>query len=166
MFDRLFLCRIWIARESAAVFGGLGILAGDHCKAASGLGLPFVAVGLMYRQGYFRQRIERDGAQQALFQPHALRDLPIRPVLDSDGAALQVTIALPKREVAVRVWRAEVGHLSLYLLDTDTPDNANEDRSITFQWYGGDRRCRIEQELVLGIGGVRALRALGLALAV
>lgn len=159
-----YFCAEYGLHESLPLYsGGLGILAGDHCKAASGLGLPFVAVGLMYRQGYFRQRIERDGTQNALFQPHDLRDLPINLVYDSHGRPLQISVPMPGREVRVQVWRADIGHLALYLLDTDVPGNAERDCSITFQLYGGGHELRIEQELVLGVGGVRALRALGLA---
>ncbi|MGB7757023.1 MAG: alpha-glucan family phosphorylase [Salinisphaera sp.] len=158
-----YFCAEYGLHESLPIYsGGLGILAGDHCKAASGLGLPFVAVGLMYRQGYFRQQIERDGTQNAMFQPHDLRDLPITLVHADDGEPLQVIVPFPDRDVTVQIWRAEIGHLALYLLDTDVPGNARPDCSITFQLYGGDRRRRIEQELILGVGGVRALRALGL----
>ncbi|WP_353222352.1 alpha-glucan family phosphorylase [Salinisphaera hydrothermalis] len=158
-----YFCAEYGLHESLPLYsGGLGILAGDHCKAASGLGLPFVAVGLMYRQGYFRQQIERDGSQKALFQPHDLRDLPITLVCDDNDAPLQIVVPLPGRDVVVQIWRAEIGHLALYLLDTDVEGNDEADCSITFQLYGGDKKRRIEQELVLGVGGVRALRALGL----
>lgn len=162
-----YFCAEYGLHESLPLYsGGLGILAGDHCKAASGLGLPFVAVGLMYRQGYFRQKIERDGTQLAVFQPHALHDLPLAPVSDDAGQPARVSVSLPGREVQVQIWRVDIGHLALYLLDTDVEDNSDDDRSITYQLYGGGRQRRIEQELVLGVGGVRALRALGLAPAV
>ncbi len=158
-----YFCAEYGLHESLPVYsGGLGILAGDHLKAASSLGLPFVAVGLMYHQGYFIQRIDAAGDQQALFTPHQLRDLPIAPVFNDNNQPLTVGVPMAGREVAVRVWRAEVGQLHLYLLDTDVPANSAADRAITYQLYGGDQALRLAQELVLGVGGVRALRALNL----
>lgn len=158
-----YFCAEYGLHESLPIYsGGLGILAGDHCKAAGVLGLPFVGIGLMYRQGYFHQHIDRDGSQQAIFKPHALRDLPIQPVPGDDGEQLQVRVPMPGREVAARLWRAEMGDLALYLLDTDVATNGEDDRTITYQLYGGGREIRLAQELVLGVGGVRALRALGL----
>jgi glycogen phosphorylase len=159
-----YFCMEYGLHESLQLYsGGLGILAGDHCKAASDLGLPFVAVGLMYRQGFFDQTIDRQGNQRMHQQVFSLDDLPIRPVLDADGEVVKIEVPFPKRQVTVRVWRAEVGRIPLLLLDTDVEDNAPEDRIITHQLYGGDRRMRIAQELVLGVGGVRALRALDLS---
>ena len=139
--------------------GGLGILAADHCKAMSKLWVPFVAVGLLYHQGYFTQRILDDG-QQVADRPYIdPADLPITPALDANGGEVRVRVELAGRVVEIRVWEAKAGHIKLYLLDADLPENAPQDRGITYQLYGGDR---IQQEIVLGIGGVRALRALGL----
>ena len=158
-----YFCAEFGLHESLPLYsGGLGILAGDHCKAASDLGLPFVAVGLMYHQGYFTQIIDEHAEQRVEFHPHRLEDLPITPALDGDGRQVEIELAFPGRSVRVRVWQAMVGHLKLYLLDTDVPGNWNDDRAITYQLYGGDRITRLTQEIVLGIGGVRVLRALGL----
>ena len=150
--------------ESLPIYsGGLGILAGDHCKAASDLRLPFVAVGLLYRQGYFLQTIDNDGNQHAIYRDADFDDLPITPVPGPQGEALRVFVDLLDRKVAVKVWRARVGHVSLFLLDTDLEDNDPHDRDIAHRLYGGDRRTRIEQEIVLAVGGVRALAAMGIA---
>ncbi|MHB1529271.1 MAG: alpha-glucan family phosphorylase [Acidiferrobacteraceae bacterium] len=150
--------------ESLQIYsGGLGILAADHCKAASDLGIPFIAVGLLYRQGYFTQTIDGYGNQIAHYTPTNFSDLPIIPAVTGDGSDLRVHIALPGRQVAVKVWIAVAGHIKLYLLDSDLAENSEQDRSITYQLYGGDTNTRMQQELVLGVGGVRALRALGLA---
>ena len=149
--------------ESLPIYsGGLGILAGDHCKTASDMRLPFVGVGLLYRQGYFAQTIDSQGNQRATYIASDFEDLPILPVQREDGSELKVAIEFPGREVTVKVWRARVGNVSLYLLDTDIEENAAHDRNIAHQLYGGDRTTRIEQEIVLGVGGVRALAALGL----
>jgi starch phosphorylase len=142
--------------------GGLGILAGDHCKAASDMRLPFVAVGLLYRQGYFSQRIDNDGHQIATYTDSDFDDLPIHPAQRPDGSEVHVTIEFPGRTVHAKVWEARIGHVKQYLLDTDLPENSVEDRDITHQLYGGDRRMRIEQEIVLGVGGIRALQELGI----
>lgn len=141
--------------------GGLGILAGDHCKAASDLRLPFVGVGLLYRQGYFSQQIDSDGNQIAGYTDSDFDDLPITPALREDGSEIHVHVDMPGRRVAVKVWVAKVGHVWLNLLDTDLEENAPEDRNITHQLYGGDRHMRIKQEIVLGVGGVRALQEMG-----
>ncbi|MGC4028900.1 MAG: alpha-glucan family phosphorylase [Steroidobacteraceae bacterium] len=146
--------------------GGLGILAGDYCKAASDERLNFVAVGLLYRQGYFSQAVDSEGAQLAGFADADPRDLPVERVLDGAGNWLAVSVPVGDREVRAQLWRAQVGRISVYLLDTNTPANSEADRDITFRLYGGDEAWRIKQEMVLGIGGVRALRALGLAPAV
>jgi starch phosphorylase len=149
--------------ESLPIYsGGLGILAGDHCKAASDLRLPFVGVGLLYREGYFLQTIDRDGHQQVYYNDSDFDDLPISPVMRHDGSELHVPVEIFDRQVWVRVWQAEVGHVRLYLLDTDIERNSPHDRDIAHRLYGGDRTTRIEQELVLGVGGVRALVELGL----
>ncbi len=142
--------------------GGLGILAGDHCKAASDNRLPFVAVGLLYRQGYFSQIFDKDGNQQAVYADSDFEDLPIKPVLNVDASELLVQVPLIDHDIIVKVWEARIGHVRLFLLDTDLPINSEHDRSIAHQLYGGDRTTRIEQEIVLGIGGVRALTAVGL----
>ncbi len=143
--------------------GGLGILAGDHCKSASDLGLPFVAVGLLYRFGYFSQRINRDGWQEASAIDNVFQDLPIREALASDGKTpVVVELAMPGRTVRAKAWEVRIGLTRLILMDTDLTENAPEDRRITYQLYGGDHEMRIQQEIVLGIGGVRALAAMGL----
>jgi starch phosphorylase len=141
--------------------GGLGILAGDHLKTASDLGIPLTAVGLFYREGYFRQMLDASGAQLEIYSINAPESLPVRPVLDAEGMPLRVPIELPGRELRVRVWRASVGRVDLFLLDSDDPLNSPFDRGITAQLYGGDAERRLMQEIVLGIGGWRALQALG-----
>lgn len=149
--------------ESLPVYsGGLGILAGDHCKAASDLCLPFVAVGLLYRQGYFSQTIDGQGNQQPLYCDSDFEDLPVKPVLHDDGSEVRIAVQLPGRAVIVKVWRTQIGHVSLYLLDTDLPENSEHDCLITHQLYGGNKTMRIEQEIILGIGGVAALNAMGI----
>jgi glycogen phosphorylase len=158
-----YFCAEYGLHESLPVYsGGLGILAGDHCKAASDLRVPLVAVGLLYRQGYFVQQIDGQGQQHALYQPVTADDLPIHPVVDADGRELRVQSPLDGGQVLIRVWQAQVGHIRLLLLDCDLPENTPAQRSITFQLYGGGQDMRIQQEMVLGIGGVRALRAMGL----
>lgn len=142
--------------------GGLGVLAGDYCKAASDSGLPFVAIGLMYRHGYFTQTINAAGEQQAHHHPVPIEDLPVRPALDAAGAQIQVQVTIADRRVALLVWELAIGNVRLLLLDSDLPENTVPDRSITYQLYGGDSSTRITQEIVLGIGGVRALRALNI----
>jgi starch phosphorylase len=146
--------------------GGLGVLAGDHCKAASDEALNFVAIGLLYGQGYFIQNVDSDGVQHAIYRDHDLRDLPVEPLRDPTGAWRTVSVPIAGRNVLVRLWEALVGRIRVVLLDTDCPENSAEDRDITHRLYGGDDGTRIRQEMVLGIGGVRALRALGLAPAV
>src|SRR6202162_442057 len=141
--------------------GGLGILAGDHCKSASDLDLNFVAIGLLYRHGYFKQEIDKDGAQQAISLNQNFHHLPIREV-QRDGANLVISVRILDREVFAKVWQLPVGRINLFLLDTDTPENNAEDRLITAELYGGDQEMRMRQEIVLGIGGVRTLNALGI----
>jgi starch phosphorylase len=141
--------------------GGLGILAGDHCKSASDLDLNFVAVGLLYRHGYFRQEIDKDGAQHAVSLNQNFHHLPIREV-QRDGAGLLISVRILDREVFAKVWQLPVGRIDLFLLDTDIPENNAEDRLITAELYGGDQEMRMRQEIVLGIGGVKALKALGI----
>jgi len=141
--------------------GGLGILAGDHCKSASDLDLNFVAVGLLYRHGYFRQEIDKDGTQHAVSLNQNFHHLPIREV-QRDGAGLLISVRILDREVFAKVWQLPVGRIDLFLLDTDIPENNAEDRLITAELYGGDQEMRMRQEIVLGIGGVKALKALGI----
>ncbi|HJT79285.1 MAG TPA: alpha-glucan family phosphorylase, partial [Gemmataceae bacterium] len=150
--------------ESVPVYsGGLGVLAGDHLKSASDLGIPLAGVGLMYREGYFRQYLNVDGWQQERYPENDFFNLPLIPESRPDGAPLTIAIPFPGRDVHARVWRIQVGRVPLYLLDTNIPQNSAADRQITARLYGGDHDTRIQQEMVLGIGGVRALRALGKA---
>lgn len=159
-----YFCAEFGFHESLPIYsGGLGILAGDHCKAASDLSLPFVAVGILYRQGYFTQTIDGQGSQVAHYAPTNFADLPIVPAVNAKGEEVQVHVEMGDRNVMLKVWMAKAGHIKLYLLDSDLPVNEAADRSITYLLYGGDTSTRIRQEVVLGIGGVRALRALGLA---
>lgn len=149
--------------ESQPVYsGGLGILAGDHMKSASDLGLPFVGVGILYTNGYFSQIINRDGWQEAHYPYYNFYEQPLQPVLNGAGDELIIKVEFPGRDVFVKVWKSRVGRIDLLLLDANISLNNPEDRSITGQLYGGDRKVRISQEIVLGIGGVRALRALGI----
>jgi starch phosphorylase len=158
-----YFCAEFGFHESLPIYsGGLGILAGDYCKAASDLHLPFVAVGLLYRQGYFTQTIDAYGNQVATFTATDFSNLPISPARDANDDPVRVTVRLEGRPVVVNVWRAKAGRVSLYLLDTDVPENTFADRAITQQLYVADSHVRLRQEIVLGIGGVRALRALGL----
>lgn len=158
-----YFCAEFGLHESFPIYsGGLGILAGDHCKAASDLGVPFVAVGLLYREGYFHQTIDGEGNQVAHYFKTDPADLPIRPALDAAGNEVHVHVEMVGRRVELKVWKAKAGHIDLYFLDSDLPANAEADRRITYQLYGGDKTTRIQQEIVLGIGGVRALRAVGL----
>ena len=140
--------------------GGLGILSGDHAKEASDLGLPFVGVGFMYPQGYFRQRIPSHGWQEAVYQQLDMGQAAIKPALTPQGQELKISVNLAGRTVFARVWRVRVGRVSLYLLDTDVDENDPWDRELSARLYSGDSEMRIRQEIMLGIGGVRALRAL------
>jgi starch phosphorylase len=140
--------------------GGLGILSGDHAKEASDLGLPFVGVGFLYNQGYFSQHITEDGWQEAGYRRYSFEDVPVIPFTDEQGQPLLVSVELPGRALHARVWRIQVGRVPLILLDSDVDQNAPSDRDLTARVYGGDLDTRISQEIVLGIGGVRALRAL------
>ena len=157
-----YFCAEFGLHESLPIYsGGLGILAGDHCKAASDVGLPFIAVGLLYRQGYFIQTIDGTGRQQAHAHVSDFDELPVQLCRDAHNAEVRVGVEIAERTVQLRVWRAHVGHVQLYLLDSDVAENAAADRLITHQLYGGDSDTRIQQEIVLGVGGVRAIRALG-----
>ncbi|MBU8933073.1 MAG: alpha-glucan family phosphorylase [candidate division Zixibacteria bacterium] len=142
--------------------GGLGILAGDHLKSASELGLPLAGVGLLYQQGYFQQYLNADGWQQETYPDNDFYNLPIQMETDTSGAPIVIDVPFPDRLVYARVWRAQVGRIPLYLLDTNISQNQPKDRSITCQLYGGDQEIRIQQEMVLGIGGMRALRQMGI----
>jgi starch phosphorylase len=158
-----YFCLEFGFHESFPIYsGGLGILAGDHCKAANDMGLPFVAIGLLYQMGYFTQVIDGHGHQQVSHVRTQPYDLPVVPVLNESGQHLTIGIEFPGRLLQVRVWMARAGQIRLYLLDTNIPSNSEVERAITYQLYGGDREMRLQQELVLGIGGVRALRAIGL----
>ena len=141
--------------------GGLGILAGDHLKSASDLRIPLVAVGLLYRYGYFRQRLRNDGWQEEHYGETFPNDLPITLIKNEDGTPLQIEVSIRNRNVLAQVWRADVGTVQLYLLDTNIPENTETDRWVTGHLYGGDRETRIVQEMLLGVGGVRLLRKLG-----
>jgi starch phosphorylase len=149
--------------ESLPIYsGGLGILSGDHCKEASDLGLPFVGVGFLYPQGYFRQRITHEGRQEAIYDKLHFAEVPATPATGPDGREVIISVELPGRQVFAKVWRIQVGRIPLFLMDTDIEPNAPPDRTLSARLYGGDQEMRIAQELMLGIGGVRALRALGL----
>ena len=162
-----YFCAEYGFHESFPIYsGGLGILAGDHCKAASDERLNFVAVGLLYTQGYFIQSVDSDGVQHASNTETDPRVLPVEAVRDASGGWMQVTVRIAGRNVVARIWKAQVGRVSVYLLDTNCKDNITEDREITHRLYGGDATVRIRQEMILGLGGVRALRALGKAPAV
>jgi len=143
--------------------GGLGILSGDHCKSASDLGIPFVGVGLMYRRGYFRQTVDADGRQQHFYPDYDLRRLPLLPVAGTGGKQLKVGVELPGRTVQLRVWKAAVGRVPVMLLDSDVRENDPADRPITSILYVHGREMRLCQEMVLGVGGFRALEAAGVS---
>ncbi len=137
--------------------GGLGILSGDHLKSASDLGIPLVAVGLLYKQGYFKQRINGYGQQETEYNGIDLYDLPINPVKDENGDELIIYVKFPKRRLYLKVWEIKVGRVTLYLLDSDIEKNNEEDRDVTLRLYGGDQEMRIRQEIVLGMAGVSLL---------
>jgi starch phosphorylase len=151
------------ASEALPIYsGGLGILAGDYLKAASDLGVPVVGIGLLYQVGYFRQSIDRWGNQLASFPYNDPTMLPVVPVRDSQGAWQHVAVELPGRSLRLRAWQAQVGRLPLYLLDSNDPLNRPGDRGLTGELYGGGPEMRLQQEIILGIGGWRLLSALGL----
>ena len=147
--------------ESLKIYsGGLGILAGDYLKQASDSNLNMIGVGLMYRYGYFSQKLSHNGEQIAEYIPQRFSHLPITPVRDEDGNWVKVSIALPGRSMAAKVWKLMIGRISLYLLDADISDNQAKDRTITHELYGGDNEHRLKQELLLGVGGIRLIEAL------
>ena len=141
--------------------GGLGVLAGDHCKEASDLGIPLVGVGFMYPQGYFHQSVSPEGWQQESYERLSWANAPIEPAIAADGKPCIIAVPLGNRSVLVSVWRVRLGRVTLYLLDTDLEENAPWDRELSARLYGGDRETRVQQEIILGIGGVRALKAMG-----
>jgi starch phosphorylase len=141
--------------------GGLGVLAGDHCKEASDLGVPLIGIGFMYPQGYFHQSVSPEGWQQESYERLSWDDAPIEPAITPDGSPCIVPVPLGNRSVLVQVWRVRLGRVKLYLLDTDLEENAPWDRELSARLYGGDRETRVQQEIILGVGGVRALKALG-----
>jgi starch phosphorylase len=162
-----YFCAEFGLHESLPIYsGGLGVLAGDQCKEASDLGLPFVGVGFLYPQGYFRQRITREGEQEAIYDKLNFSQAPATPALDPDGREIRISVELPGRTVYAKIWRIQVGRVPLYLMDTDVEPNDPTDRSLSARLYGGDSEVRIAQEIMLGIGGVRTLRALGIDAAV
>jgi starch phosphorylase len=150
--------------ESVPIYsGGLGVLSGDHIKSASGLGVPLVAIGLFYDQGYFKQHLDIDGYQSEEYLDTKVENVPMEPALTADGQHIVVKIDTRNGPLRAKVWLMRVGRVNLYLLDCDVDSNRPEDRELTSRLYGGDHRVRIRQELVLGVGGVRALKALGIS---
>ena len=162
-----YFCAEYGLYESLGIYsGGLGVLAGDHMKTTSDMSLPFVGIGLMYRRGYFHQTIDADGHQEHAYPDYDLTRLPVGRVQGRDGEPLMVSVALPGRDLRIAVWAVQVGRTPVLLLDTDIPENGDADRPITHILYVRGREMRLHQELVLGVGGVRALRALGIEPAV
>ena len=159
-----YFCAEYGFYESLGIYsGGLGVLAGDHTKTTSDMALPFIGVGLLYRKGYFHQTIDADGHQEHAYPDDDLTMLPVSRAQAPDGELLKVTVELPGRDLQVAVWLAQVGRTPVLLLDTDIPENDDSDRPITHILYVRGREMRLHQELVLGVGGVRAIRALGIA---
>ena len=142
--------------------GGLGVLSGDHTKEASDLGLPFVAVGFLYEQGYFHQRLDYSGWQEDIYPPLNHNEVALRPILCNDHAGSPISVRIGDRDVYLRVWEVAVGRSRVYLMDAEVDQNAPWDRQLTARLYGGDREMRLQQEILLGIGGVHILRALGI----
>ncbi len=142
--------------------GGLGILSGDHLKAASDMNIPLIGFGLLYKYGYFSQKIAKDGSQQEVFEESHFGQLPIEPVVDKLGKRILIAVELPGRQLFAQAWKAEVGRTTLYLLDTDIDENSRGDSKVTAQLYCSDTRLRVEQEILLGIGGARLIEALGI----
>ncbi|ASJ08788.1 alpha-glucan phosphorylase [Thermococcus siculi] len=159
----VYLCMEYgISRSLPIYSGGLGILAGDHVKTASDLGLPFIAVGLLYKHGYFRQEIDRDGRQREIFPEYKPEEMPIQPVLGKDGRPLLIEVPIEDRIVYARAFEVKVGRVRIYLLDTDVPENSADDRTICDYLYNAEMDKRIKQEILLGIGGMRLLKAIGI----
>ena len=148
--------------ESLPVYaGGLGVLSGDHLKEASDLGMPLVGVGFVYNQGYFSQRITEDGWQETRNLVLNFDEMPVIPMLDEMDRPAMISVDLPGRKVWARLWTVQVGRIPLYLLDTNVEENSPADRQLTARLYSNDLEIRISQEILLGMGGVRALRLLG-----
>lgn len=142
--------------------GGLGVLAGDHLKSASDLDIPLVGVGLLYQEGYFQQYLNQDGYQQELYPMNDYANLPVQPVYDADGKRMVITVPIANRTLYAYIWKVAVGRINLYLLDANHPSNDTDLHDLTDRLYGGDRRTRIRQEILLGIGGIRMVNALGI----
>lgn len=158
-----YFCAEYGIHNSLPIYsGGLGILAGDHLKSASDMNIPLVAVGLMYRYGYFRQKIGHDGVQTEMYKDCFDSEVALEPVFDENGERLQIVVGIRGRKVSAQAWKVAVGRITLYLLDTNVADNSEIDRYITGHLYGGDSETRIVQEKILGIGGVRLLRKLNI----
>jgi starch phosphorylase len=156
-----YFCAEFGLHESLPIYsGGLGILAGDHLKSASDLGVPLIGVGILYRQGYFRQRLNRHGWQEDYYVDNQFERMPLELVCTDHGDPLTISVQIRHRQVVAQIWLARVGRVNLYLLDTDRPENDPIDRWLTGHLYGGNQETRIAQEILLGIGGVRALQAL------
>ncbi len=158
----LFLRRVWYSRIATDLLGGLGVLSGDHIKSASGLGIPLVGIGLYYSHGYFRQHLNGEGYQNEEYTETRVENLPLVPALGEDGTPVTISIDTRNGRLLAKVWIVRVGRIRLILLDCNVEGNKPEDRELTSRLYGGDERTRIRQELVLGVGGVKALRALGI----
>lgn len=159
-----YFCAEFGVSESLPIYsGGLGVLAGDHLKAASDLGIPLVAVGLLYSRGYFRQYLNPEGWQQEHYPSYEFHRMPLTLERGADEKPLRIEVEFPDRKVTCQVWRADVGRVPLYLLDSNVLENAPSDQGITDTLYGGDQEMRIRQEMILGIGGMRALKALGIS---
>lgn len=158
-----YFCAEFGVHNSLSLYsGGLGILAGDHLKSASDLNLPLVAIGLFYRFGYFRQRLNRDGRQEEIYRENHSDELALHPVLDANGQRVMIDVTMRGRIVHACAWRADVGRVRLYLLDTNIPENEEIDRLVTGHLYGGNRETRMVQEMMLGIGGMRLIEQLGI----
>ena len=150
--------------ESLPIYsGGLGVLAGDHVKSASDLDIPLVGVGLFYSQGYFLQRLDKTGWQKEEYIRTDINQLPMQPAIGANGEPVQVEIHTRRGSIKAKVWHIKVGRIDLLLLDSNVEGNAPEDRELTSRLYGGDGRTRIRQELLLGVGGYRALKAMGIS---
>src|ERR1700730_3875728 len=159
-----YFCMEYMLGEALPIYsGGLGNVAGDQLKTASELGVPLIAVGLLYQQGYFRQEIDLSGVQKAFYPFNDPGQLPITPVRQGTGDWVRVKIGMPSGDLWIRAWRAQVGCTELFLLDSNDPANLPHHRGITGQLYGGSADLRLKQEIVLGIGGWRLLRALGMS---
>jgi starch phosphorylase len=142
--------------------GGLGILSGDHMKTSSDMGLPLVGIGLLYRQGYFKQMLNADGFQQESYPENDWYNMPVERKIGKDGQPVKIAVDMAGRQAVAQIWEVKVGRSSLYLLDTNIEENAHDIRNVTASLYGGDKETRMQQEILLGIGGIRALRALGI----